>query len=49
MKLSFGKSKLESEKIIVFMCVENAGRSEMAEGTFRVVEHLQIMVCHYQG
>lgn len=34
MKLSFGKSKLESEKIILFVCVENAGRSQMAEGFF---------------
>jgi arsenate reductase (thioredoxin) len=33
-KLSFGKSKLESEKIILFVCVENAGRSQMAEGFF---------------
>ena len=32
MKLSFGKSKLKSEKIILFVCVENAGRSQMAEG-----------------
>jgi protein-tyrosine-phosphatase len=34
MKLSFGKSKLESEKIILFVCVENAGRSQMAEAFF---------------
>lgn len=34
MKLSFGKSKLKSEKIILFVCVENAGRSQMAEGFF---------------
>jgi len=34
MKLSFGKSKLKSEKIILFVCVENAGRSHMAEGFF---------------
>jgi len=34
MKLSFGKSKLKTEKIILFMCVENAGRSQMAEGFF---------------
>ena len=34
MKLSFGKSKLESEKIILFVCVENAGRSQMVEGFF---------------
>ena len=32
MKLSLGKSKLKSEKIILFVCVENAGRSQMAEG-----------------
>ncbi|MGI0032147.1 MAG: arsenate reductase ArsC [Nitrososphaeraceae archaeon] len=34
MKLSFGKSKLKSEKTILFVCVENAGRSQMAEGFF---------------
>lgn len=34
MKLSFGKSKLKSEKTIFFVCVENAGRSQMAEGFF---------------
>ncbi|MGB5089915.1 MAG: arsenate reductase ArsC [Nitrososphaeraceae archaeon] len=34
MKLSFGKSKLKSEKIILFVCVENAGRSQMAEAFF---------------
>jgi len=34
MKLSFGKSKLKSEKIILFVCVENAGRSQMAGGFF---------------
>lgn len=34
MKLSFGKSKLKSEKIILFVCVENAGRSQIAEGFF---------------
>ena len=34
MKLSFGKSKLKSEKIFLFVCVENAGRSQMAEGFF---------------
>lgn len=34
MKLSLGKSKLKSEKIILFLCVENAGRSQMAEGFF---------------
>jgi arsenate reductase len=34
MKLSFGKSKLKSEKIILFVCVENAGRSQMAEVFF---------------
>lgn len=34
MKLSLGKSKLESEKIILFVCVENAARSQMAEGFF---------------
>jgi arsenate reductase len=34
MKLSFGKSELKSEKIILFVCIENAGRSQMAEGFF---------------
>lgn len=34
MKLSLGKSKLKSEKIILFVCVENAGRSQMTEGFF---------------
>lgn len=34
MKLSFGKSKLKSEEIILFVCVENAGRSQMAEAFF---------------
>ena len=34
MKLSFGKSKLKSEKIILFVCIENAGRSQIAEGFF---------------
>ncbi len=36
MKLSF-KSKLKSKtkKIILFVCVENAGRSQMAEAFFR--------------
>ena len=34
MKLSLGKSRLKSEKIILFVCVENAARSQMAEGFF---------------
>ena len=34
MKLSFSKSKLKSENTILFVCVENAGRSQMAEGYF---------------
>lgn len=34
MKLSFGKSNLKSENVILFVCVENAGRSQMAEGFF---------------
>ena len=34
MKFSFGKPKIESEKIILFVCVENAGRSQIAEGFF---------------
>ena len=38
MKFSFGKSKTkeqEIDKTILFVCVENAGRSQMAEGFFR--------------
>lgn len=34
MKLLFGKSKLKSEMIILFVCIENAGRSQIAEGFF---------------
>ncbi|MFZ0357739.1 MAG: arsenate reductase ArsC [Nitrososphaeraceae archaeon] len=36
MKFSFGKSKpKEPTKTILFVCVENAGRSQMAEGFFK--------------
>jgi arsenate reductase (thioredoxin) len=36
MKLSFGsKSKVKIKKTILFVCVENAGRSQMAEGFFK--------------
>jgi arsenate reductase (thioredoxin) len=39
MKLSLSKLKrqqeLPSDKIVLFVCVENAGRSQMAEGFFR--------------
>jgi arsenate reductase (thioredoxin) len=36
MKFSFGtKSKVKTKKIMLFVCVENAGRSQMAEGFFR--------------
>lgn len=36
MKFSFGsKSKVKTKKTILFVCVENAGRSQMAEGFFR--------------
>jgi arsenate reductase (thioredoxin) len=42
MKLLFGKSRKESEpksqkgdKIVLFVCVENAGRSQIAEAFFR--------------
>ena len=38
MKFSFGKSKTkeqELDKIVLFVCIENAGRSQMAEGFFR--------------
>ena len=29
------KSKIKTKKTILFVCVENAGRSQMAEGFFR--------------
>jgi arsenate reductase len=36
MKFSFGtKSRIRTKKTILFVCVENAGRSQMAEGFFR--------------
>jgi arsenate reductase (thioredoxin) len=36
MRFSFGtKSKTKEKKTIRFVCVENAGRSQMAEGYFR--------------
>jgi arsenate reductase len=36
MKFSFGsKSKTRQKKTILFVCVENARRSQMAEGFFR--------------
>ena len=36
MKFSFGsKSKAKAKKTILFVCVENAGRSQMAEGFIR--------------
>jgi len=36
MKFSFStKSKVKTKKTILFVCVENAGRSQMAEGFFR--------------
>ncbi len=36
MKLSFkSKPKSETKKSILFVCVENAGRSQMAEALFR--------------
>ena len=36
MKFSFGtKSRIKTKKTILFVCVENAGRSQMAEGFFR--------------
>jgi arsenate reductase (thioredoxin) len=31
----FGRSKDEKNKTVLFVCVENAGRSQMAEGFFR--------------
>jgi arsenate reductase len=36
MKFSFGtKSKIKTKKTILFVCIENAGRSQIAEGFFR--------------
>jgi arsenate reductase len=36
MKFSFGsKSKVKTKKTILFVCVQNAGRTQMAEGFFR--------------
>ena len=36
MKFPFGsKSKVKTKKTILFVCVENAGRSQMGEGFFR--------------
>ena len=39
MKLSFNglksKNEAEDDKIVLFVCVENTGRSQMAEGFFR--------------
>jgi arsenate reductase len=36
MKFSFsGKSRTKQKNTILFVCVENAGRSQMAEGFFR--------------
>jgi protein-tyrosine-phosphatase len=36
MKFSFStKSKIRTKKTMLFVCVENAGRSQMAEGFFR--------------
>jgi arsenate reductase len=36
MKFSFGtKSKIKTKKTILFVCVENTGRSQIAEGYFR--------------
>jgi protein-tyrosine-phosphatase len=36
MKFSFGvKSKLKTKKTILFVCVENVGRSQMTEGFFK--------------
>lgn len=34
MKLGIGGQKGQSEKLILFVCVENAGRSQIAEGFF---------------
>jgi arsenate reductase (thioredoxin) len=36
MKIPFNnKSKIKTKKNVLFVCVENAGRSQMAEGLFR--------------
>jgi arsenate reductase len=36
MKLSFSRSrKVDEEKTVLFVCVENAGRSQIAEAFFR--------------
>jgi arsenate reductase (thioredoxin) len=36
LKFSFGtKSRIKTKKTILFVCVENAGRSQIAEGFFR--------------
>ena len=36
MKFSFGgKSKVKTKKTVFFVCVENAGRSQMVEGFFK--------------
>jgi len=36
MRFLFGvKSKIKTKKTILFVCVQNAGRSQMAEGLFR--------------
>jgi hypothetical protein len=36
MKFSFGaKSRTKTKKTILFVCIENAGRSQIAEGFFR--------------
>jgi arsenate reductase (thioredoxin) len=36
LKFSFGtKSKIKTKKTILFVCVENAGRSQIAEGFFK--------------
>ena len=35
MKFLFGVNKSRTKSIILFVCVQNAGRSQMAEGFFR--------------
>ncbi len=37
MKSLFGKSRLKSQNVVLFVCVENAGRSQMAEGFFNKI------------
>jgi protein-tyrosine-phosphatase len=50
MRLLFGKSRKEpkvkrqQEKTVLFVCVENAGRSQMAEALFRNMQQEVILL-----